>query len=338
MSGGILVINQNWLGDVLFSTPALRALRKSFPSKRIACVVPPRAAAALRNNPYLNEVMIAPDRTNLSTLLPAIMSMSRIRRERFDSAILFHRSGTKAFLARVCEISERFGYEWPGRGASLTRSVPLPPTMHKIDFFLHLVEAYGAHADGRYLDFFPDESAARSDLAGLGLGLDYAAIHPGGNWDLKRWPADHFIQFIRLCLTHHSTQIVLCGTPSEVRLVESIHRAVNDRRVISACGRTSLSGLAVLLRGARFLLSNDSGPIHLAASQKTPILGLYGPTRPDLTGPVSEGPVQILRKDVGCQTPCYFRRCSGRFCMEWITPEEAFMRAQPFLGKGSHFL
>jgi ADP-heptose:LPS heptosyltransferase len=85
--------------------------------------------------------------------------------------------------------------------------------------------------------------------------------------------------------------------------------------------------LALLLKEAALLISNDSGPIHLAASQQVSILGLFGPTRPDLTGPIARGRSKILHKQVGCELPCYFRECDYRVCLDWLTPEEVFKEA-----------
>ena len=85
------------------------------------------------------------------------------------------------------------------------------------------------------------------------------------------------------------------------------------------------------MKRARFILSNDSGPIHVAASQRTRILGLYGPTSPKETGPVSKGPVRLLWLDVGCTVPCYFRSCDARACMDLLTPEEVLERAEELL-------
>ena len=117
---------------------------------------------------------------------------------------------------------------------------------------------------------------------------------------------------------------MVCGTRSEKGLADEIAARFSDGRAVSLSGETSLGELAALLKRARFLVSNDSGPIHLAASQKTKILGLFGPTSRELTGPISDGPVRILSKDVGCRVPCYFHDCDYRVCMELITPEEVF--------------
>lgn len=328
----ILVVNVNWLGDVLFSTPALRALRKHHPKAYIACLVPPRCKEVLKGNPYLDEVIVADDRDDLFSLPSSVKTVFRLRSMRFDLAIFFHRSISKRLMTVLAGIPERKGFETAEKKRFfLTSAVPVPSAgMHRTDFFLHILSGHGIPPSGRELDFFPAQEAAEElkrllSEASLDLSGGYAVVHPGGNWDLKRWPLGHFAEWIGLFLEKHpSRKIVLCGTEPEKKLADQILGKVRSERLVSFCGRTSLGVLAFLLKGADFILSNDSGPIHLAASQRTPIVGLYGPTSALLTGPLSEGRVLILSKDVGCQVPCYFRACDSRFCLDWIKPREVF--------------
>lgn len=328
----ILVVNVNWMGDALFSTPALRALRKRYPKDHIACLVPPRCEAVLRGNPSLDEVIVADDRDNLFSFFSSLKTAFRLRSKRFDLAIFFHRSISKRLMALLAGISERKGFETPEKKRFfLTAAVSIPPEeMHRTDFFLRILSGHGIPPDGREPDFFPAQAAAEElthllKETNLTLSGGYAVIHPGGNWDLKRWPVEHFAEWIQLFLERHpSRKVILCGTEPEKKIADQILKKVRSERLVSFCGRTTLDTLAFLLRGADFLLSNDSGPIHLAASQKTPIVGLYGPTSARLTGPLSEGRVLILSKDVGCQVPCYYRACDSRFCLDWIKPREVF--------------
>ena len=326
----ILVVNVNWLGDVLLSTAALRALRKHYPTARLACLVPPRCRDVLQGNPYIDEII--PDEGFWKTFW-------RVKKSGFDSAIFFHRSGSRKFLAFLAGIPARLGFQsTPRRNFFLTRTFTPPPDgTHRGDFFLELLSAMGVASDGRAPDFFPSGEGAgelRKLLSAEGLqpSSPYAVMHPGGNWDLKRWPPRHFAEFAGLFLkAYPSMTLILCGTPPEKEIADEVLRQTASPRLISLCGKTTLDILAHLLKGARFLISNDSGPIHLAASQKTPIVGIFGPTSAALTGPVSSGPVLILSKDVGCQVPCYFKSCEGHQCMEWLAPEEVFRKTQLWL-------
>ncbi len=331
----ILVVNANWLGDVLFSTPSIRAIRKKFPESYLACLVPFRAENVLLRNPHLNEVIVYDDR--VSFLSPSFWRMVlKLKKKNFDSAFFFHRSKTKVLLAKLAGIEERFGYSSPARDRFLTRICPAPPVSeHKIDYFLNLLECFEIPSDGRSMDFVADPAAEKKvwELLvseGVRKGEPYAVVHAGGNWDLKRWPAEHFAQWIHLYKKEFPGKIILCGTEPENGIAIEI-KSHFSKEVLSVCGKTSFDELAHLLKNAEFLLSNDSGPIHLAAALKTKIVGIFGPTSPQLTGPISEAPVKILWKDVGCDVPCYYQSCHYRVCMDWIAPEEVFEKTKQLL-------
>lgn len=335
--GRILIVNQNWMGDVLFSTPAIRALRKSFPQSFIACLAPERVADVLRHNPHLNEVLTYDERAGFLSVLKTLRVWNLMRRRRFDTALFFHRSRSKSFLAMIAGIRERIGFSSPGRRRFLTECVPPPDgTLHKTDLFLYLIRAVGIKPDGREPDLEVAAEEKRSleeklMSEGVAPKESFAVLHAGGNWSLKRWPAEHFIRWTDSFLKKTDWKLVLCGTAGEAELTQGIMESFPGGRVVSLCGKTTLGELAALLGRAKFLISNDSGPIHVAASQRTKILGLYGPTSEIYTGPVVSSGSKILRKDVGCEVPCYFRECDHRVCLDLLSPEEVFEQTREFL-------
>ncbi len=333
----ILIVNVNWLGDVLFSTAAIRALRKKYPDSFLACLVPPRCEGILRNNPYLNEVIVFKDRRHFWAPFDFLKTVFLLKRKRFDTALFFHRSKTKTVLAFLGGIPERIGYAAGSRDLFLTHVYPRPQDrLHRTELFLNLLHAAGVPSDGRSPDFFPSKEAP-SELEslfkkhGFSQEAPYVVVHAGGNWDLKRWPAAYFVEWIKRMRRDFPYKIILCGAGREKRISEEIKSHFEEGSVVSFCGETSLDALALLLKGAQLLLSNDSGPIHLAASQKTRIVGVFGPTSADETGPLSQAPAVILRKDVGCEIPCYFRACNYRICMEWLKPEDVFEKTKELL-------
>ena len=332
----ILIVNVNWVGDVLFSTPAIHALRVRYPSAHIACLVPPRCKPVLKNNPDLNEVITFDESARPWAPSGFWAVVQKVRRGRFDTAVFFHSSRTKILLCVLAGVKRRIGFKRGSKTAWLTQVLEAPAaSVHRTDIFLRLARELGASAADRRPVFLPEPGSERSAaelLNAEGIGKrPYVVVHAGGNWDLKRWPADSFVQWIRSFQKEYPWGVVLCGTAPEVKLTEAIRVRVNDASVVSLAGRTSLDELACILKGARMLLSNDSGPIHLAASQDTPILGLFGPTHESVTGPIAQR-VRILRRDVGCQVPCYFRTCDHRVCMEWIRPDEAMTETRNLIG------
>lgn len=331
----ILLVSQNWVGDALFQTPALRAIRKKYPKSHIACLMPRRCEPIFRNNPHLNEILLYEERASWFSL-SFWQTLWRLRSKKFTTAVFFHGSATKTRLAALAGIAERVGYPDPKKKRNLTLLAGSCVSPHKIDYFLGLAKALGAEPDGRWMDFLIPQDAEtklRSLLLENGVSKDasYAVVHPGGNWDLKRWPVPYFTEWCRQIHALTGWTLFLCGTPSEKNICDQIASQFSKNEVRSLCGLTDIDTLAALLKGAKVFLSNDSGPIHLAASQKTPLVGLFGPTSDKETGPVGLGPIKILKKDVGCQVPCYFRRCDHRVCMELLTPEQAVACARELI-------
>lgn len=322
----ILVVMPNWLGDALFATPALRALRKAHPRARIECAAPARCEQALRRNPSIDELHLYDERVRWSRPLAAVRLARLFAKGRYDSVVFLGASFIKTAVAAFWRVPVRVGPAKTGKGRFLTVDAgPVDPGAHRIDQYLRIAEAAGARPDGRTLDLVPDpdarERAQRLTAEVRANGRRYAVVHAGGNWDLKRWPAASFRQWLEAYLTRTSDAIVLCGTQAEGPLIRRIAAGISSERVLDLAGRTDLSELAWILRDAEFLLTNDSGPMHVAASQNTPIVGLFGPTSPALTGPVTPAPSELLRVDVGCEVPCYYRACDRRVCMEWIETE-----------------
>jgi heptosyltransferase-2 len=278
----------------------------------------------------LSGVLELEDRLDARRAARLSAFVAAVRRRRFDAAVFFSRSDTRAFLAALAGIRRRHGFKPPYGNRFLTHGYDAPASpLHRTDEFLYLCRQMGVPPDGRWPEFTPAheaEAAALRLLSELGLpqGKPYAAVHAGGNWLLKRWPAERFAEWAGQFreATSNAVELVFIGSRGEEALVERIRSMAGARGLLSVCGRTDLDMLAWLLRGAKFLLSNDSGPIHLAASQGTPIVGVFGPTLPERTGPLGRAFVRIARRDPGCEIPCYFRECSDRVCMEAVTAEE----------------
>lgn len=329
----ILLVGVNWLGDALMATPAVRAVRRAYPDAHLEILVPSRVADVYRRNPHLNGVIVYDDR---APILSASFwnTVSELRHRSFDTAILLHGSRTKARLTRWAHIPQRWGMAGDGREELLTRTAqPSPKGVHRAQTYLDLIGAFGIAADGRKIDFIPDSTAEASlerilQGAGMDISKPFAVVHAGGNWELKRWPVSHFRTWSQRFLeARPQASIVLSGAASEAETAHSIAEFLDPKRVFVLSGKTSLDELAFLFRKALFVLSNDSGPIHLAASQNARILGLFGPTAPSETGPWTEAPAEILWRDPGCEVPCYFRSCDSRVCMDRLSPESVLESA-----------
>lgn len=318
-----LILMPNWLGDTLFATPALRALRKTYPSARIECAAPLRCRPALKLNPYVDALHVYDERVRWTRPSAVLRLAGLLAKGRYDTVIVLGHSVLKTALAALFCVPARVGPTREGKIRLVTADAgPVDPGTHRADQYLRIIETVGARADGRRMDFLPDpEARERACALTAGVrasGRRYAAVHVGGNWDLKRWPAAHFGAWLDAYLARTPDGVVFCGTKAEEPLVREVLGGRSDVRVCDLTGRTDLSELAWVLRESEFLLTNDSGPMHVAATQGTPIVGLFGPTSPALTGPITSAAFEAIRVDVGCQIPCYYRSCDRRVCMDWI--------------------
>ena len=333
----ILLISVNWLGDLLFMTPAIRAIRRAYPASRITCLSPSRGVDLLKGNPHLDEVIPMPEGRSLLSLLRWGPLILRLRSDRFDAAFLFHRSFTRAFVVWAAGIPQRIGVRTWKRGWLLTTVVESPPkdSISKVDGFLKVVEAAGIPPDGRHYDapLLPEDRKATDALIrelGVGERDCVVALHAGANWRLKRWPAKNFAQLADALAARYGAKILFIGGEGDLPLIEGIRQRMQTRPLVAA-GRTSFRQLGALLARTSLLISNDSGPLHLGIAAGVPVVALFGPTDPKLTGPLEPARAVTLFGSIGCPVPCYQLRCPVNLCMHQISVEQVLSAAGKFL-------
>ena len=333
----ILIVAVNWMGDLIFMTPAIRAIRRAYPDSFITCLAPSRGLDLLQSHPYLNEVIPLKESRGLFGLFLWWPVIRRLRAGRFDTAFLFHRSFTRTVVVWAAGIPERIGYRIKKRGWLLTKAVdpPLPDSVHKVVWFLKILEGAGIPSDGFHYDvgiLSKDHQAAQEILKGWGISPEdrLVALHAGANWRLKRWPAKNFAQLGDGLTEHYGAKVVFIGDKGDLPLVEKIVGQMRTRPLI-AVGRTTFRELGALLTKTRLLVSNDSGPLHLGLAVGTPVVALFGPTDPKLTGPLDDSKAVTLFGSIGCPVPCYQLQCPVNLCMHQISVEQVLMAAGRFL-------
>ncbi len=334
LSKRILVVDVNWVGDVLFSTPFLQALRENFPESFIASLVVPRCREVLEGNPHLNVLLIYDEKGKHRSFLGKIRLIRLLRKERFDQVYLLHRSFTRRVLVFLSGIPERIGYAIKWNGFFLTEKVPVPTSsLHKVDYFLGLLPQGSRITSRDYtLNVGQEDRASVAALLaekGVKPGEPFLVFCPAGNWDQKRWPPERFAALGDELIRCRHEKIVITGEARDLSLAEKIASLMKEKPVI-LCGKTSLKQLAALLKSAALVVSNDTGAMHVAQSQGTKVIALFGPTDPRLTGPSGTGPKVILRKEVGCNDdpPCYYVDCPDTICMKAIQVEDVLDAVQ----------
>ena len=332
----ILIVEVNWLGDVLFSTPAIKALRRKFPDSHIACLILPRVREVLEGNPHINELIVN-DEDGLDKGFSGKMRLAgKLKRKKFDLVILFHRSFTRAMLTYLAGIPRRLGYRTFKRWLLLTGSLTMPKkdSQHRVDYYLNIVKSLGCNTQDRFYEFFvspEDEKFVENFLSEERVSVNDSVVclNPGGNWGPKRWPKENFARLADCLSSDYRAKIIFSGSEGDVALISEITARMKHKPIIAA-GRTDLKQSACIFKKTDLVISGDSAPLHIAAAVGANIIGLFGPTSPAITGPIGKGKVIIIQKPFDCQVPCYDQNCADNKCMQEITVEDVVSELKDF--------
>lgn len=297
----VLLVRPDHLGDVLFTVPALRHLRRTWPEARLTMLVGPWSRAVADGIPYLDEVITCPfpwfsRKPRRWPLEPYWLLRSEARRiaaHGFDLSIVLrfdHWWG--AWLTQWADIPRRWSYDVADVSPFLTQTVPYVSGRHEVLQNLKLVEAatgFSSAPEDRCLEFRPsaEEIVFAGDLLAMeGIRPDdtLACVHPGTGAPVKLWRNEAWAGVIESLVREHSLKVVVTGGPGETELVKDVEERLSVS-VVNLVGRTNLGQLAAILERCRLALGVDSGPMHLAVAMGTPTVHLFGPVDARLFGP-----------------------------------------------------
>lgn len=325
----ILIIEVNWLGDVLFSTPAIKALRKKFPDSRISCLIVPRVKEVLENNPYIDELIINDEEGLHRGFLGRLKLIEALKSKNFDLAVFFHRSFSRALIAYLAGIPRRLGYATWKRRFLLTDAIPTPKkdSLHRVDHYLNIVKPLGCSTDDRQYEFFlsrEDEKFAEDfwNKEGLKKGDWVVCLNSGGNWGPKRWPKENFASLADRLIREYQAKIIFSGSKDDILLIKEITLMMEQKEFSVSAGYTNIKQAGAIFKKAGLTVSGDSGPLHIAAGVGANILALFGPTSPEITGPIGSGRIVVMHKPLKCRVPCYDAACNDNRCMREIKVED----------------
>lgn len=325
----ILIFNVNWLGDVLFSTAVIRNARRNYPNSFIACVIPSRCYPILKGNPHLDEIIIFDEKERHRSALAKLRFARLLKSKKFDKVFLLHRSFTRALICRLADIPERIGYRTRKQGFLLTKKIapPLRDTLHRIDYYLNIIEKAGLRVEDRYPEFFIGEKDLKFvdnflNQKAINKNDFLVAINTGGNWLPKRWPREYWAALADKLISEFGAKVIITGSYSDIQNARDIKDRMKEKPII-ASGAFNLKQLGALCKRLDLFITADTGPLHIGnAVGAKRIIALFGPTSPKITGPYPLKNIVILAKDIGCKVPCYRVNCKDNRCMKAITPDE----------------
>ena len=348
----ILVRGTNWLGDAVMTGPALLRLREKFPEVCIALLTPEKLWQLWINHPAIDEIIsFSPDESVFAV-------SKKLRAGKFDTALVLPNSPRSAIEIFLAGIPKRIGYARPWRNFFLTQTVAPRPdaakmrkrsveeikqliernpesgtrnrgfqkSAHQMHEYLHLAAALGANVE----PLPPKLVVAPEEIVEVGkkFGLEEISgpvfgLNPGAEYGpAKRWPIERFIEAAKEIRRRTNCAWILFGGGNDTEFTNQIQSALGDGPgIFNLAGKTSLRELMALMKRCRVFLTNDTGPMHVAAALGVPVVAIFGSTSPELTGPVSETRLEILTSEAPC-SPCFLRECPIDFrCMKGIAVE-----------------
>ncbi len=335
----ILVVKFSALGDLVLATPALKAIREKFKGRRISLLVSRENKPVLQNCPYLDELLVYDAKGQDRGLSGLLRTARALAAQKFDLAIDLQNNKKSHLLTFLTGVPQRYGYDNKKYGFLLNRRIrddgpTADPVAHQfrmlgllgIDPQNPRLELWPAENDRRYIEEF---LLARGAPPGRKLvGINLAASR---RWAVKNWPLRHIA---RLCLEldRLGIGIVITGMDKDLGLAGDLKKMVPDVKLIDACGKTTVNQLACLIGKCAVYVTPDSAPLHIAASQNTPFVALFGPTDPQRHLPPAKDFV-LIQDSLKCG-PCYSAKCKTGACMANITPEEVLDAAVKILNRG----
>jgi lipopolysaccharide heptosyltransferase II len=331
----ILILKPSSLGDVIQTLPVLRLLKLHFPTSEIFWWLDSALAPLLEGDPDLAGIVrFERRRWGKPQHWPEMLrSLRSLRAQKFDLVIDLQcllRSGAFAWLANGKFL---VGLDEVREGARGFYDLAAPRKnfyTHAVDWYLSVLPPLGVpiHKNFNWLPGRPEISAAVKSKWKTG-GAKWIAIQPGARWENKRWPVDYFSELVRLLARKFpDTHFAILGSDDDKPLGEIISRAAPER-CLNLCGATSLPEMIEWVRLCDLMVTNDTGPMHVAAALGKPLVALFGPTEPRRTGPYDQLE-NVLRIELPC-SPCLKSFCTWKNpneCLNAISPVKVFERVQ----------
>ncbi|MDR1124007.1 MAG: lipopolysaccharide heptosyltransferase II [Elusimicrobiota bacterium] len=338
----ICIFQTSFIGDSVLTTPLVQKTAALFPKAKITIVTRPQTAEIFQHLKEVSEIIID-DKRGLGKITGVWKTSKAVRQSRADVILVPHRSFRSALIAKLSGVKVRIGFTNSEGRFFYTKTVPFSWMIHDAERNLYLLQGIvnenfkSAELNMQNAGANAGDSAAKM-LADAGLeGKTLAGVHPGSVWPTKCWPYENYAKLITRLERELGVISVIVGGSKDIDLGEQVSR-LSDAHPVNLAGKTTLSELMALMKHFKLFVTNDSGPMHIAAAFGVPVLAIFGPTTKELGFfPYGEGNRVIEVKGLPCR-PCALhggKKCpQGHFkCMRNITMDEVFAAAREMLGK-----
>jgi heptosyltransferase-2 len=344
-----LVINPFGIGDALFTTPLVRAIKNSYPDSLIAFWCNERVKDVLKNNKNIDKIF-ALSRGDIKRISQQSRFMgtkkflgllSGLKKERFDISFDFSLDHRYSLISKILGIKRRIGFNYKRRGRFLTDKIDIDGyhSKHVVEYYLDLLKFIGVEAKDKNLELsVPDSDKVKikNILANQGINDKGSIIGiapgAGASWGqdaaLKHWPAVNFAQLADKIINEFKAQVLILGDKQETTIARQVVKAMHNQ-AIDLAGKTNLDEFMAIIDNLRLLITNDGGPLHIAVALRVKTVSIFGPVDDEVYGPYPASDRHIVvKKDLTC-SPCYQRfrlpACSrNRECINSISTERVF--------------
>jgi len=337
----------NWVGDAVMAVPALKELRRIFADARITLVARPWVAGLFEGEGLADDLIPVPDGRGFAQAASTFaLQARRLRRGRFDLAVLLQNAFGAALLARLAGVKTIAGYPTDRRGALLDLAIPFEPNYksnHQVRYYLNIaaeleraltgethVEIESAQPKLQVSDGQREQARSMLRESGIARAAPILALSPGAtNSRAKRWLVERFAATADRFAEQKGFQTIIVGAPGDLNVADEVARRMRSRAVVLA-GRTSIADLKALLACSSLVVSNDNGTAHVAGALRVPTVVVFGPTEHVSTRPLSDV-AAVVRHDVEC-SPCMLRECPiDHRCMTRVEVDDVYIAAQEVL-------
>ena len=327
----VLIIKLRAIGDVLLSTPVVENFKKKYPHLEIDFLTEQFAAEVLIGNPWVTNVILFSKKTQSSFEL-----IRSVRKRKYDIVIDLFGNPRTALITRFSGAKYRIGFPFRGRAYAYTDFVtPRGGEVHNVEFNLDVLKHFNLPINSKkplfpLLDadnIFADDFFVQNNLSNKKI----IGINASGGWYTKKWNLSSFAKLIDKISLSGDYQFVLFWGPGEYDDAVVIQKKVSVPTYLIP--KTTLKEMGALLQRCSYLISNDSGPMHIAASLEVPTLGIYGPTSPHLQGPYGKQHMWVRNEQLDC-LECNLTKCPiGNVCMTDLSVEVVYSAFQQLITK-----
>jgi len=336
----ILISLPNWLGDIVMSLPTVKGMRWLFPESHISVLVTSSFAPLFKYNNDINDVISYERGKGLRRFVKGLKIAKTMREKRFDLAVILPRSFNSALIPFLSRIPQRIGYSADARSILLTHPVTRSGDLlsqHRVYYFLNLLSSFRRDdksisvSDGipegttaPRIQLGKDEEKWVDKVLTTAYGRELIGFNAGATYgSAKCWLPERYAELAHKLIAKFNATILLFGSKGETRTNSEISGKLPKERVLVLTAKTDIIQLATLFKRCRFLVTNDTGPMHVATAVDTPVVAIFGPTDAVTTAPFGTNHI-IIRKEVNC-SPCLKRTCPiDHRCMKLISVEDVF--------------